>query len=144
MAESRESGPHSVSGRCAIVDDDGDSAWLLLTDGDGSKVVADCWLYNRRHFARTELATWPRDRPPPAPDDAIDREALRSTPLLDEITFVWDTAGDAVAVSAQEEVLGFIAPGSRRGHSLFLRESGPWGAPFDGELFQRLFNGPAA
>ena len=144
MGESQDSGPHSVSGRCAIVNDDGDSAWLLLTDGDGHKIIADCWLYNRRHFDRAELATWPHDRPPPAPDDAIDPGALRTMPLLDAIAFVWDRAGDGVAVIAQGQVLGFIAPGSRRGHSQFLRESGPWGVPFDGDLFERLFHEPAA
>ena len=135
-----------MSGRHAYVEDDGDSAWLLLTESDGYKVAADCWLYNRRRFAEAELATWPRDRPPPATDDYVDARGLRNGPLSSLVTFVWDQRGDSVAVRAGGEVLGFIAAGDRRGHSQYLRKVGPWGTPFDEALFRRLFENrePAA
>jgi hypothetical protein len=146
MSDEQWSARHPVSGRHAYVDDDGDSAWLYLTEADGYKVAADCWLYNRRRFAPAELAKWPRDRPPPATDDHVDAGGLRSGPLPSPVTFIWDERGDSVAVRAADEVLGFIAAGDRRGHSQYLRQVGPWGTPFDDALFRRLFEdgGPAA
>src|SRR2546426_600425 len=139
MAETRESERHPVSGRCAVVEDDGDSAWLLLTNPDGVTIAADCWLYNRRHVTQAELGRWPRDRPPPALDDLIDPGALRTAPLHDHVTFLWDRHGESVAARLEDEVLGFIAAGERRGHSKYLRRASDWGAPFDTGIFRRLF-----
>jgi hypothetical protein len=144
MTEIADSGPHSVSGNYAYLDDDGDSAWLYLTGRGGLGIVADCWLYNRRNFDRSDLSSWPRDRPPPAPNDSIEARALRASPPPDAVSFLWNSGGDSVAVSVEEEVLGFIAAGSKRGHSLYLRTTGPWGSPFDGALFKRIFRRPAA
>ena len=44
-----------------------------------------------------------------------------------------------VAALLDGAVLGFIAAGRRRGHSRQLRAEGPWGAPFDADLFGRTF-----
>jgi len=146
MSDTQERSRHPLTGRTAVVEDDGDSAWLLLTHIDGFKIAADCWLYNRRRFAQSELATWPRDRPPPAPDDFIDPRALRNKPLSGPLTFVWDRQGESVAVRAEGTIFGFIAAGEQRGYSQYLRKVGPWGAPFDARLYRRLFesDGPAA
>lgn len=141
MIETRESAPHPVSGRCAVVEDDGDSGWLLLTNPDGLTIAADCWLYNRRHMTQAQLSGWPHDRPPPALDDLVAAGALRAAPLPRQVTFLWDPPGESVAARIDDEVLGFIAAGERRGHSKYLRQAGDWGAPFDRGMFRRLFEG---
>ena len=38
---------HPVSRRWAIVEDDGRSGWLYLSEPAATRVAAHCWLYNR-------------------------------------------------------------------------------------------------
>jgi len=38
---------HPVSHRLAVLEDDGTSAWLYLTEANSQKPFADAWIYNR-------------------------------------------------------------------------------------------------
>jgi hypothetical protein len=122
-----------------VIEDDGDSAWLYLTEPGTAKPVLDCWLYNRRAITRKELADWPRDRPLPAPVELASAEALRTSPLPEQVGIRWDQHGESVAVIIDDQVLGFIVAGRKRGYSLYLRSAGPWGEPFDQRLYDRIF-----
>ena len=139
------SDPHPISRRAAVVADEGESVWLYLTAPDGS-IAADCWLYNRVPAPSTEalrplLAEYrARRAPPPAPAEVVGPGAHRVAPLEREaVAFTWSADGEAVAASVDGVLIGFIAPGARRGYSQHLRAAGPWGSPFDADLYGTLF-----
>jgi hypothetical protein len=139
------SDPHPSSGRTAIVADEGESVWLYLTGPDGS-IAADCWLYNRvpapsTAALRPRLGEYrARGAPPPAPAEVVGPSAHRDAPLDPvTVTLAWSADGEAVAASVDGVLVGFIAPGVRRGYSRHLRAAGPWGSPLDGALHAELF-----
>lgn len=143
MSEIRSSGVHPVSGLQALVEDDGSSVWLYLRDPRASRIIADCWLYNRISIARGALANWPHDQPPPAPDDVVGPDATWNTSLPAAPAFTWSSNGRSVAIAIGGATIGYIASGARRGCSRYLKASGPWGAPFDAAEYARLFGGAA-
>jgi len=134
---------HPDSGLDALVEDDTNSVWLYLRDSRRGGIVADCWLYNRREFAETQINDWPRDQPPPAPVELVEPNGNRDVAWA-SLNFIWSLDGLSVAVACDGMVLGYIAAGARRGHSRFLKASCPWGSPLDAAEYRRLFNAPAA
>jgi hypothetical protein len=146
MAEFFASSTHPASGRSAMIADEGDSVWIYLTEPAGTKIAADCWLFNRiPATAGVELeARWPdyraRHKPPPAPAEVITPEACQATPLRDdEVRFVWSADGHSVAAWANGRLAGFIAGAERRGYSSNLLAECPWGRPLDPALHAQLF-----
>lgn len=139
------------SGRTAIIADEGDSVWLYLTEPRKDAIAADCWLFNLgRPMSQADLesrfaAYRARAAPPPAPLEVLLPEAIRPpVPDHPRLWVQWSADGEAVAACADDVVLGFIAPGERRGYSRYLSRAGPWGIPFDGELCRRLIPGLAS
>ena len=146
MRDVLATGTHAESGRRALMADEGDSVWLYLTEPGVETIHADCWLYNRvdapsAAALKERFASYrARGLPPPAPADLVLPEALRPVhPGASEIRFVWSRDGEGVAAWERGELVGFIAPGQRRGFSRFLIGSGPWGAPLDLDLYEELF-----
>jgi hypothetical protein len=137
---------HGRSGRTALIADEGDSIWLYLTEPDTTAIAADCWLFNRviaptPDVLKEQLPGYrTRGLPPPAPADLAADRGIRPGPVQAlDLRLEWSREGDAVAVGEGDEVIGFIAIEQRRGFSRFLVRESPWGAPFDDELFARLF-----
>ena len=128
---------HQVSKRWAVIEDDGRVAWLYLTEPDTWKPVADCWLYNR-------VVTPPqfggiRGEPPVVPQTYAGVGATLQPPAEESVHLRWSRDGESVAVFFDAELIGFIAPGQKRGFSRHIRVSGPFGSVLDTELFQRVF-----
>jgi len=137
---------HKRSRRTAIVTDEGDSVWLYLTEPSALTIVADCWLLNRVLTSSAQPMLPPfgdyraQALPPPAPADVVGPNALRKGPLKPtDVDVTWSANGEAAAAWVDGELVGFIAPGERRGYSRHLQVRGPWGAPLDAELFRRFF-----
>jgi hypothetical protein len=137
---------HQQSGRTAIIADEGDSVWLYLTEPHATAIAADCWLFNRivapsAAALQARLGEYRAQAlPPPAPADTVGPRGLRELPLEpDSVALTWSATGDAVAAWVEGELVGFIGPGDRRGHSRHLLAEGPWGAPLDLGLFLHLF-----
>jgi len=128
---------HPVSKRWAILEDDGLVAWLYLTEPDGTKPVADCWLYNRVpapvefDFQRgeTPIATLPYliSSDPFAP------------PAAEAICFRWSPDGHSIAVLFEQDIFGFIANASQPGYSKLLSKVGPFGAPINQTVYSNVF-----
>jgi hypothetical protein len=57
---------HSTSRRFAVLEDNGTSAWLYLTEPDSRTPVADAWVYNRIPAPSTKKILSYRGGPAPA------------------------------------------------------------------------------
>ena len=57
---------HPISRRFAVFEDDGNSAWLYLTEPNTRRPVADALVYNRIAPPRCEEVESFRPSPPPA------------------------------------------------------------------------------
>jgi hypothetical protein len=130
---------HSTSRRFAVVEDDGTSAWLYLTEPDSRKPVADAWVYNRIPAPSTKEILSYRGGPAPAAIGYTSDEALCETPKSHTWSFVWSTDGESVAIAKDRVPVACIVAGERRGYSRELVKVGPWGNPWSDALFKRTF-----
>jgi hypothetical protein len=122
-----------ASGRQAVVEQSGSSAWLFVTGRDGAAPIADCFLYNVPGVQTLEEAPPPLD-PRYASDDQV------SLPVAeDDVQIRWSVDGDAVAVHVHGKVVGFIGPDDLRGYSRAVNQDCDWAHRFDEELYRKLF-----
>ena len=103
---------HPLTRRWAVVEEDGEVAWLYLSAPDALKPVAACFLYN---------------------------QADQAAPQPKNIHFRWSSDGESVAVYFESVLMGFIAGGEQRGFSKLLTAPGALGAPLDESLYERTF-----
>src|ERR1043166_5205759 len=120
---------HPVSRRWAVVEDDGTSCWLYLSEPDHPKPVADCWLYNRISAPEVSGTEASRGSAPPASAQYAGPGALMTPPREAQVSLRWSCDGESVAVFFERDLAGFIVRGQARGFSRHLVASGPWGNP---------------
>jgi hypothetical protein len=130
---------HSMSRRWAVLEDDGLSAWLYLTEPESEKPVADCWLYNRISNPEPTESYMSHGVAPPAPSDYVGDGAFVVSPGASSFRLVWSKDGESVALFDGNLLIGFIASGQKRGFSRNLEKSGAWGNPLDEGLYKSLF-----
>jgi hypothetical protein len=130
---------HPVSGRFAVLEDDGTSIWLYLTESGTRKPVSDAWVYNRVAPPPMEAIKSYRGGPPPAAQGYASESALCEDPLACEWSFVWSSDGDAVAAVKDGQPVALIVVGQPGGYSRELVQDGPWGHPWSDELYRQKF-----
>src|SRR3954469_25209848 len=90
---------HRESGLVAVLEDDGTSAWLYLSEADSRKPIDDAWVYNRIDPPPAEAIKAYRGGPPPAAQGYASEDALCEAPLSHEWSFMWSQDGKSVAVA---------------------------------------------
>ena len=130
---------HPVSRRRAVLEDDGLSAWLYLTEPDSEKPIADCWIYNRISNPEPTESYMSRGVAPPAPSDFVGSSAFVVSPDASNFRLVWSKDGESVAFFDRNLLMGFIASGQKRGFSRNLEKAGAWGNVLDEDLYKSLF-----
>jgi hypothetical protein len=130
---------HPESGRIAVLEDDGKSAWLYLTEPGTRKTAADAWVYNRITAPPTETIKSYRGGPPPAAQGYASESALCANPEGHEWSFIWTSDGEAIAVAKDGQAMAFIVAGQKRGYSRELVKDGPWGHPWSDSLYRQTF-----
>jgi hypothetical protein len=131
---------HPVSGLLAVLEDDGTSAWLYISNGESRRPVADAWVYNRIAAPALEAIQSYRGGPPPAAQGYAGEGALCDDPSSYEWSFVWSPDGQSVAVTQDGQAVAFIIGGQKGGYSRELVKDGPWGHPWSEKLFQSNFS----
>lgn len=130
---------HQASRRLAVLDDDGTSAWLYVTEPDSRKPAADAWVYNRIAAPPAEAIESYRGGPPPAAQGFAGESARCEDPSSHAWSFVWSPDGESVAVARDGEPVAFIVAGQKYGYSRNLAKEGPWGRPWSEELYLTTF-----
>ena len=130
---------HPVSHRWAVLEDDGLSAWLYLTEPNSEKPIADCWIYNRTSNPEPAESYMSRGSAPPAPSDYIGDSAVVLSSDASSFRLVWSEDGESIAFFDDNILMGFIASGEKRGYSRNLARAGAWGNPLDEGLYKSLF-----
>lgn len=130
---------HAGSARYAILEDNGTSAWLYLTEPDSQKVAADAWVYNRITAPSLEEVKAYRGGPPPAAQSFASHDAQCLSPEDHEWSFLWSADGSAVCVCKDGQPQAFATLGSP-GCSRELVKEGPWGTPWTEAAFRKWFS----
>ncbi len=129
----------NASGRHATVEDDGYSAWLYLTRQTKYEVVVTVFVYSRVELPEFKVMPFGKNGPPlllrqfgtaVAVQKQVPEAALR-------IKFSHD--GNAAVVFLRGEPWAFVVYDQMRGHSKSISKSGPFGMPWDEQLFREYF-----
>jgi len=132
------SSQNSISKRWAVLEDDGLSAWLYLTEPNTEKPIADCWIYNRIFVSPMEdMGKF--EIPPPAISSVTDNYAVYQDIDIEKLSFLWSNNGESVCLFYGNAALGFVHENSSRGYSYHLVKDCTWGNTFDQKLFKEAF-----
>jgi hypothetical protein len=131
---------HSLTRRFAVLDDDGTSAWLYITEPDSRKPFGDVWVYNRIAAPPTEAIKSYRGGPPPAAQGFASDDALCSEPMKQEWSFLWSPDGESVAILKNDAPVACIVAGMKRGYCRELIKDGPWGQPWSDKVYRETFD----
>ncbi len=129
---------HPVSGRRGTFEDDGNSAWLYLSEPETPRVVADAWAFNLIPPPPVERVASYRPSPPPAAEGFAGPQALCAEPSFHQWSLLWSVDGESIAVLKDGVALALIVRATRPGYSRLLAKSGPWGQVWDEELFRAV------
>ena len=130
---------HRESGHFAVLEDDGTSAWLYISEVDSRKPLGDAWVYNRIIAPPAEAIKSNRGGPPPAVRGYAAKDAMCEDPFSHLWSFVWSPDGESVAVTKDGEPVAFIIGGQKGGYSRELVKEGPWGHPWSENLYRSTF-----
>src|SRR5262245_14046342 len=88
-----EQNSHSL--RWAVVADEGTSVWLYLTEPNGKRPVADCWLLNTVPAPVSLDAYRHAKGPPPATREYADANSQAPAPTEAAVRFQWSRDGES-------------------------------------------------
>lgn len=131
---------HPLSKRWAILDDNGNSAWLYLSVPGEQQPEKDAFAYSPvEPVAELNVEAIRRGIPPILPRDlASDTAVIRAMDSA-QINFLWAADGESVAVAWQGHLLAMIVSGCEHGYSAALARDGEFGLAWDEAVFERYF-----
>jgi len=129
----------TVSGRHAILEDDGFGVLLYLTTPTDTKPAADCFVYSV--VPPTDELVMPQGTggPPILLRRFASELALQPDVPANSHRFEFSLDGHSVAVFVRGEPWAFIARDEPRGYSKSISAVGPFGQPWSQQLFDDLF-----
>jgi hypothetical protein len=131
---------HPRSHRYAILEDNGTTLWLYLTEPDDPTVVAQTWIFN--HEQPIQSQEWPlfqASRPMFPPEELPAVELIFDRPEVHTWSFDWSSDGEAVAVFCDARPIAMAQSARRIGFSRTVIRAGPWGVPWCARTFHDLF-----
>lgn len=134
--------PNPRSRRTAILAEEGKhSVWLYLTDAGESTPARDAFVRSLvPPISRAELSGYKDSGGPPPICEGFANPDSSSPDLSGKIQLRWSRDGESVAIVVDQAPLAMIVAGSPRGYSRAILRSGPWGEPWNEELFVRTFS----
>lgn len=130
---------HPTTGRWAIFEDDGTSAWLLVTEPHVPKPIGDCFVYNCHPPPEQLPKSLSRSGPPPITARFASGAAHRPGVSADRVELTWTRSGSAAVVLLDREPVAFLVVGEKRGYSRGIAIDGPYGHPWDEARFVEVF-----
>ena len=122
---------HRLSGRAAIVVDDGRSCWLYLHERANGPVLRTVLCYSPiPPVTRAEFDSCVgRGDTPILMSEYASPDAVIVERSPDDFSFRWRPDGQAVAVLFRDRVLTVATPEEQHGSSAAIARSGPFGDP---------------
>jgi hypothetical protein len=130
---------NQVSRRWGILEDDGKSAWLYITEREEESIVADAFVYNRVDPIQKSKIREHRGGPPPICETYASTEAQMGNPVRGQFSLFWSRDGESVAVLSHSNPIAMIINTKKFGYSKAVAVDGPWGHPWDQDLYDRIF-----
>ncbi len=140
MAELFKDECHPVTGRCVILEDNGNSAWLYLTPKSGEGIDKDAFAYSPvepvNELNEIEIA---KGNPPILTKKLASQDAVIDSAHKTDFSFKWSSNGESVAVLYKGKAIAMIHEEHQRGFSNALSQTSGFGEPWNQKLYSREF-----
>ena len=129
----------NASGRHATLEDDGYSAWLYLTSQSEYRVIADCLVYSRVEPPDHRIHPSGRGSPPLLLRQFASSVAVQPHVPVEILRLQFSVDGNSAVVFLRNEPWTFVTYDQKHGYSKSLSVSGPFGHPWDEQLYSERF-----
>ncbi|HZX26516.1 MAG TPA: hypothetical protein VFF16_05580 [Telluria sp.] len=130
-----------VSGRLAVLEDDGIMGYLYLSAAGSAVPIRAVVVYSRQ--PPVAKIDWSRisktGDAPPISRDIASATAVIAKPNASELSFRWSRKGDAVALLRRGEPLAFAAASRIDGQSKAVVRASPLAIPWNQRSYESIF-----
>lgn len=138
-------GAHSpVSGRHAILEGNGYSTLLYLTEPGSEKLCADCFLFSVVPPTEKLVKPFGEAGPPLLLRRFATPQAFQPSITADLLRLDFSADGHSVVVSLRNQPWALIARGVPHGYSKALSADSPFGNAWSDQVFKAAFSKPKA
>ncbi len=132
---------HPDSRRYAIFETNDNGGWLYLTAPDEGRPEADALVFSSGYLCTIEEAQQAAEsgEAPPLAEPFASDEAILELANPDALALAWSEDGESIAVLYGERPLAMIVDGPRRSYSRAIGLKGPYGLPWDDEVYLATF-----
>jgi hypothetical protein len=132
---------HETSGRSAIFEDNGTSAWFYMTEAGNRTPEHDAFVYSPIPPVSKEsaIAEAKAGNPPPLATEYAAANQPFTGATASNISFVWSADGEAVSLHYEGIPIAMITAESRQGFSKAVAKPGPYGLPWSQSVYRTRF-----
>ena len=129
----------NASGRHATLEDDGFSAWLYLTGQSKYEIIATAFVYSRVELPKFRIMPFGENGLPLLIREYATSVAVQPSVPADSLRLDFSSDGNSAVVLLRVEPWTFITYDQERGYSKSLSVAGPFGRPWDEQLYHEHF-----
>lgn len=131
---------HPTSARCAILEDNGSSAWLYLTPAGGEGIEKDAFAYSPiLPHQELDRAAIEAGNPPILTRRYASENAIIESPDENSFQFVWSSDGESVALLYKGDPIAMVVSGYEKGFSVALVSKSGFGQAWDQSVYEVVF-----
>jgi hypothetical protein len=140
MAEIFIEEKNTVSGRFAILEENGSSAWLYLTPSSGKGIEKDAFVYSPiEPHKELDKKSIEDGNPPVLIEGVASDTAVIKNVKKENISFSWSKNGESVVVLFNGNPIAMILESTKQSYSKALKKASFFGSPWDQELYNKVF-----
>jgi hypothetical protein len=141
MAELLIKSQNSVSGRSAVVEDNGRSCWLYLTETSGEGIAKDAFVYSPiEPVEKLNIEEIKNGEAPVITNSFASDTAVLTNPDESLLAIVWSSDGHSVSVNYANKPLAFIQGIKLGSYSKSLSKDGAFGQQWNQKEYDGTFN----
>jgi hypothetical protein len=145
IPERQPEGPYfsfvsNASGRHATLEDDGYSAWLYLTSQSKHEVIATAFVYSRVELPEFRVAPLGKSGPPLLLRQFATSVAVQRSVAAEDLRIKFSADGNSAIVFLRGEPWTLVLYDQEHGYSKSLSVAGPFGNPWDEQIYHEHFN----
>lgn len=131
---------HPTSTRCAILEDNGSSAWLYLTPAGGEGIEKDAFAYSPvRPHEELDREAIEAGNPPILIRKYASERAVIESPEEHSFRLVWSSDGESVALLYKGDPIAMVVSGYEKGFSVALVSKSGFGQAWDQSVYETAF-----
>jgi hypothetical protein len=141
MAEILIKSQNAVSGRYAVIEDNGSSCWLYLSDISSEGIAKDAFVYSPiKPQEKLNIEEIKSGEAPVLTNSFASESAVLINPDETLLTIMWSNDGHSVSVKYANNPLAFVQGIKLGGYSKSLSKDGAFGQKWNQTEYDATFN----